>query len=88
MNSSDRIPCCVPFCGRTLSRKRFPWAHEVICGPHYRGASKILRLRHARLRRKLNRLTTLDKAYGRLVDLDWRLWERIKRQAIERAAGV
>lgn len=38
-----RIPCSVPFCGRTASRERFPDASEIICGKHWRMADKKVR---------------------------------------------
>jgi hypothetical protein len=38
-----RIPCSVPFCRRTASRDRHPNCTEIICGKHWRLASKKAR---------------------------------------------
>ena len=88
--NADRIPCCVPYCRRTAARAKFPDAEEIICGKHYRLASATLRRRLSRLRRQRSRYRPgidddqLDRSYA----LDWRLWVRIKKQAIERAMGL
>jgi len=93
-----RIACCVPFCRRTF--KEEPHVDEMICGKHYRLASKILRRRRTRL------VTRYRKKFGdnapwaypggspqrieavRLAKLCDVLWKKCKAQAIERAAGI
>lgn len=87
MTAPDRIPCCVPFCKRTASRAKFPEAAEIICGKHYRLASPVLRQRLSKLRRRAARYSDIRKI-KRAEILDAWLWERIKRQAIERAVGI
>lgn len=87
--SADRIPCCVPFCRRTVARLRFPDAQEIICGKHYRLASGTLRRRLTKVR-KLTRRVRSDNG-GKLRQawhLDNALWLRIKKQAIELAVGL
>jgi hypothetical protein len=69
----DRMPCVVPFCRRTAARVEFA---EWICGKHWSATSRSWRRRLFLFRRR-----------GRL-DLADRMWDRLKRQAIETAAGV
>ena len=69
----DRIPCVVPFCGRT--RKGSP-PSEWICADHWRGVPWKNKLVLARARRRRDRPA-------------WDLaWTWCKRWAIERAAGI
>ena len=83
---SDRIPCCVPFCRRTASRAKIGDHTEIICGKHYRLASATLRRRLTKIRRRYRYILPPGEL-ARLHELDLRLWDRIKAQAIERAAG-
>lgn len=85
---NDRIPCCIPFCKRTGSRAKFPNCSEFMCGKHYQLGSRTLRRRRAKLRRRMLRTRGDTRDAQRLSALDWRLWDRIKAQAIERAAGI
>lgn len=93
---TERIPCCVPFCRRTF--KDDGRAGEIMCGKHYRLADQRYRRLWTRLVRawrrdprqfwemppgSRERLRKLK--IERLFD---KLWVRIKRQAIERAAGI
>lgn len=73
-NRFPRIPCVVPFCrcGATC----YPPGYEIICPKHYRLVDRGLKA----LRRKARR-----RGKERLDDM---LWQRIKRQAIERASGA
>jgi hypothetical protein len=95
-----RIRCCVPFCRRSAPSERHPGCQEIICGKHWRLASKALRRRRSRILRRY-RARFGDRAAWtfpagspdrieavRLARLDDRLWERCKAQAIERAAGI
>lgn len=52
---TDRIPCCVPFCRRTASRDRFPDCDEIICGKHWRMASKKARSFKVKAEKELRR---------------------------------
>jgi hypothetical protein len=77
----------VPFCRRT-TRERY---HEWICGRHWPTVDRRFRRRLSRLRRiairardRLHDRATFDRALA-LFDVTW---ERCKRQAIERAAGI
>jgi len=83
-----RIPCCVPFCGRTFAAD----GHftEVLCGRHYRLARPTLRRRLMRVRRLYRRaITRGDERFAeRACLLDHALWAAIKAEAIEVAAGI
>lgn len=69
-----RLRCCVPHCRRT--RKFTPIYSEWICGVHWRATSKHWRGRFHLFNRRHRQ------------DLADRMWERLKAQAIERAAGI
>lgn len=85
-----RTSCCVPFCRRTSTLFRDEW----VCGEHWRLVDRSLkRLRSTLRRRWVKRWRAAQ--YRRRVDLNiaWRrveaaIWRRMKRQAIERAAGA
>lgn len=86
-----RVGCCVPFCRRGSTK--WPIPYELLCGDHYRMSDKALRVKRARVRRKLARLGELDTTScksltDRAARIDRLFWERIKRQAIERALGI
>jgi hypothetical protein len=72
MADDARLPCCVPFCRRTTARNFVEW----ICGEHWRLTNKNWRRKFFLFRRR------------RRHDLEARMWQRLKRQAIERAAGL
>ncbi len=68
-----RIHCAVPGCART----RKPGAHtEFICSTHWPMTD-----------RKLRRVMFRARKRGE-VETDCMAWRKLKRQAIERAAGV
>jgi hypothetical protein len=75
-----RLKCAVPFCGRTTSRSEF---NEWLCGDHWRQISKIKRRVYGRLTKKWRRYHHLSD--GIRAD---RIWNRLKREAIERAVGL
>ncbi len=86
-----RVNCCVPFCRRGSTK--WPVPYELICGEHYRMADKALRMKRARVRRKLVKLGELDAVNCRSLTeracrIDNLFWARIKRQATERALGI
>jgi len=87
MDKSDRIPCCVPFCKRTAARAKHPDAVEIICYLHWRIGSKVLRQRLSKLRKRKERCRS-EVDFSRLEWLDWQVWERLKKQIIERAMGL
>lgn len=86
-----RLACCVPFCRRTFKNGKLgaPWEDgvEIICGKHWRLGSAILRRRHSRLQR-LHTRGIRGVAREKVEYLRWLCFQRIKRQAIERAAGI
>lgn len=90
-----RTACCVPFCRRTSTL--FP--KEWLCADHWRLVERRLkRFRTKRLNQlrgrwqkayaeepQSKRATMARQAYWRAEAL---IWERMKRQAISRAAGA
>lgn len=83
----SRINCCVPFCKRT--RKPINDATEWICGDHWKIVRKNRRRvygRHKKRWRRFGPEWTADKyLFCRRIR---RLWNSLKREAIERAAGL
>ncbi len=81
---ADRILCCVPHCRRTISKEAAEekrW-DEWMCGSHWREVPDRPRSVHLRILRRGRRGHAVAKARAE------RIWARIKRYAIERAAGV
>lgn len=94
---SDRAPCCVPFCRRTIDRaKHPPGCVEFICGRCWSTIPKAIR----RMKRRAERATDLAAArlgdnppaqnllLARAIQRESRLWKICKRRAIEAAAGL
>lgn len=95
-----RIPCCVPFCKATFSRRKPHDAdEEVICTAHMRPVStnlkKLHRIAVKRAMEIMDRHPTPDdmpedqaKDALRLIGAERWLWREIKRKAIEAAGGI
>jgi hypothetical protein len=85
---SARIPCCVPYCGRTFADDGS--FTEVLCGRHYRLARPTLRRRLTRVRRRYRKalLRGEQTSAVRAQRLDDAIWRAIKREAIEVAVGI
>ena len=87
---ADRIPCCVPHCRRTIARERLAEGYddrthwEWICSKHWTAIPRRRRLAYLRAKRQF---FTRPGSYWRAPAL-CRLWIRLKREAIERAAGL
>lgn len=80
----DRIRCEVPFCRRT--GKRLPEDTDetrIICGKCWRLGDKRARTQYSAAKKKWKK-TGIDR-YGWLMH---QAWERVRKQAIERAAGI
>lgn len=77
-----RIACCVPFCRRTYHNRE--GYDEWICREHWTMTDKSLRKRKSDLHRRAKRKgwTMARKLIAS------HLWEELKCQAIERAAGI
>lgn len=77
----DRIPCAVPFCRRTAAREKHPHATWIICGKHWRLASKRKRRLYGLMCRRYDhaQLQQRSDAYA------WRKWRQLVRleQAIK-----
>lgn len=91
--SGKRIVCCVPHCRRSTARFE---SGEIICEKHYRLVDRKLKKRRARVRARDKRnhqpgriITALIKLrILRAAQTDAMIWERMKKQAIERAMGI
>ena len=95
--ADERVRCCVPFCRRTRApQDRFA---EWVCPTHWTAVDRRLRRLHARCKKAANKATWRNPRWGWAVkdpdSVAWhavareaRVWERCKRQAIERAAGI
>lgn len=83
-----RARCCVPFCRHTRAvPSTWTSTHEWICGDHWRAIDKPYRRVWGRYKRKWRRF---GPAITEMVmtDAEYRVWCRLKRQAIERAGGI
>lgn len=93
--TSERIGCCVPFCRRTRSMAGSA-VDEWICGQHWKLTDHTLRAGFFRWEQRAKRVrmespSTLGKGQRllRIKSVIWhRYWERLKKQAIERSAGL
>lgn len=82
---TDRIPCEVPFCRRTASKAKFPEPDtRIICGKHWRTADQRPRRAYSLAMRRVRK--NLDDERAKVIANN--CWERVRKQAIERAAGV
>jgi len=78
----QRVNCCVPFCRRTIGAGRLASGDdEWICGMHWALAPKRMRRAYHRARRR-------GRRYGKGCKGTYRLWRRLKRAIMERAAGI
>jgi hypothetical protein len=80
-DNGARLACLVPFCQRTTRAGR--WS-EWVCGEHWRLTDRRLRRLLGRVHRNIRR----EGDRQCLAALEARLWERLKRQAAERAVGL
>lgn len=101
VQADDRLPCCVPFCRRTIGADK--GYSEWICPKHWRVVPPEARAAYALARRRARWIIArkpIYREYWRLLPGSparlsavamWRrvdtAWERCKRQAIERALG-
>lgn len=79
--SPPRLPCCAPFCRRTTGKTGFS---EWICADHWRAVPRRMRAMKFRIEREAKRSGWTEARIARAA----RIWNRIKRAAIERAAGI
>lgn len=96
---SGRIPCIVPFCRCTADARKFSADTEIICAKHWRAVSADTKARYRTVKRRKLKIWKLindpraarkpgGPTYYRAQDAVQRTWERAKREAIERAAGL
>lgn len=78
---ANRLRCVVPFCPRTSPKRDFD---EWICGDHWRMVRKARRRAYGRHLKRWRRYGL----YNGGLWIGWRLWRVIRREAIERSAGV
>lgn len=79
----ERISCAVPYCRRTAPADKFEPGSRIICGKHWRLGDERPRRAYSLAKKRL-KATGLER-YLRIVH---NCWERVLRQAIERAAGI
>lgn len=100
----SRLPCCVPFCRRTIAAEKIAPNTEWICGRHWPLVSRKLKAEYRLAKRRARRILARRPIYREYWKLPpgsperlravsmWRrleaIWERCKAQAIERAAGL
>lgn len=77
--TATRLACSVPYCQRT--RKGGPG--EWICGKHWPLTEPTLRRKFYRLKRRARRTGRITTRRAM-----WWAWDKLKRQVIERAAGI
>lgn len=77
---AERLPCCVPFCRRTIKGGEFA---EWICGEHWRLVRRDRRMVYARYRRLWRR-----SGKTQYVGACNGTWSALKREAVEAAAGI
>lgn len=87
-----RIPCLVPFC--SCGATCYPPGYEIICPKHYRLVDRALKAARRRARAELRRRGEWEPGAdggpltARARRLENRFWNKMKRQAITRAAGA
>ena len=81
-----RLNCCVPFCRRTTARTDFA---EWICGDHWHLLPLRARRVYGRYVRRWRRYSPVA-GEGDITGLlaKHRIWQWLKRRAIERATGI
>lgn len=72
---ADRTPCCIPFCRRSTAETYDEW----ICGKHWPMTSKRLRAIYHKRKRRYRKG---DNGQGPKLS---RIWEKLKRQAMDGA---
>lgn len=91
-----RIACEVPFCRRT-AKDDGAEGQQIICGKHWRLADRSLTRRYRKWQRRADDLMSLpperytaadQQKVVRVFNLVRKMWDRIRRQAIERAVGI
>lgn len=78
---TERLRCLVPFCRRTW--KGDGWATEWICGRHWRETNQKRRRAYCRMKNRFRRWG--DRCARARAEV---MWEALKGEAIERAAGL
>lgn len=83
---SDRVPCDVEACARTIGVERYVklFGHAPggwVCPTHWRLVPRRMKRVLARVRRKGRRLEALV-GHNPLNDREWRLWRRLWREIV------
>ena len=91
MHTELRVFCSVPGCKRSRARRgRASKYEEFLCADHWRLVPKRMRRVLFRIHRKLNSMV-MSENDGELIRIftrEYRIWRRIKREAIEVAMGI
>lgn len=89
-----RMPCCVPFCGRTVPAGKFS---EWVCGNHWRAVGREAKARHREAKRLVRKVGTRwvheegSDEWRRVVavwDEAGEAWKVAREEAIEAAMGI
>jgi len=80
------IACVVPFCPGGFTVETTDSSTEAICRDHWRLVDKALKAARTRQRREAEE--DVDEAGPSHAAVDHHYWGRMRRQAIERAAGI
>lgn len=94
-----RIPCIVPYCRCTADARKFSADTEIICAKHWRLVPAETKARYRTVKRRAAKIWKLindprvvrkpgGAVYYQAQDAVQKCWARIKREAIERAAGI
>lgn len=91
---ADRLPCCVPYCGRTTRSGKFS---EWVCGNHWRAVGATTKARHHVARREVRKAGTRwvheegSSEWKRVVAV-WDeadlAWQAARAEAIEAGMGI
>jgi hypothetical protein len=82
---SKRLHCCVPFCGRSTKNEK--GYVEWVCQKHFGPVSARAKFIHRAAKRAQMR-GRAGWTKDEINALAMRAWARVKREAIERAAGI
>ena len=87
MTAPIRLRCAVPGCNRTRGQRKgeapIREGEEWVCGDHWRLVPKWMRGIIARVRKRYRRSPTSEN-----IRSFNRIWQRCKREAIERGLGL
>jgi len=78
--TSERLRCCLPFCGRTIRAGKY---NEWICQKHWQPVAREIKGEYRKAKSAFRRERC--EATGTAAN---QVWERCKRAAVEAAAFI